>query len=87
MDLQYIRLGIISVLSFFIFIIYQGIHNLATHGMSKIFQQMKWWSFDVATIAGVFTMGLMAQSLIVPIVKNNANQSKNKRDIRIGNLY
>lgn len=67
-----ISLGIVSVVTFFIFIIFKGLSNMASKG-ADIFSEVKWFGSDITTIAGVFTMGLMVQSLIVPIMKNNAN--------------
>lgn len=42
---------------------------------------------DIRTLAGAFGMAFIAQSLIIPIVKNNANQDKNNRDIGFGFLW
>jgi sodium-coupled neutral amino acid transporter 9 len=83
--LKLVPLGIVSVVTFFFFIIYKGCANLASQGVG-VFSHMKWATLDVTTIAGVFTMGLMVQSLIVPIMKNNAKQEHNRRDIGLGNF-
>lgn len=49
-----------------------------------VFDEVKWFSWDLSTMAGTFAMGLLCQSMVVPIMKNNTIQSNNNRDIAFG---
>ena len=70
------------MVTFFFFIIYKGIYNWSKLG-NAIFTKITWITGDLTSIAGVFTLGFMIHSLIVPIIKRNAIQANNKRDISI----
>ncbi|CAD8199009.1 unnamed protein product [Paramecium pentaurelia] len=81
--LQLLPYGIISVFSFIIFTIYEGIYMLVTDHQGVV-DNLKWFSWDVSTMAGTFALALLIQSMVVPIMKNNMIQQNNNRDIAIG---
>ncbi|CAD8190473.1 unnamed protein product [Paramecium pentaurelia] len=81
--LQLLPYGIISVFSFILFTIYEGIYMLITDHQGVV-DNLKWFSWDVSTMAGTFALALLIQSMVVPIMKNNMIQQNNNRDIAIG---
>lgn len=74
--------GIISIILFIVYIIYKGVSNIS-HGNVTL-DSVKLFTPDFATLCGVFSLSFMCHNVLIPVIRNNHDETKNKRDIVLG---
>lgn len=74
--------GIVSIVLFIIYIFYKGVENIAQGNVNM--ENIKIITPDFATLCGVFSLSFMCHNVIIPVIRNNHDESKNQRDIVIG---
>ena len=69
------RLGIISIIVFILYMLVEGVINIAEGNVSLTGSapNLKLFTGDVATLAGVYALSFFIHSLIIPILKNNSD--------------
>lgn len=88
-------LGVYCVILIILFIVYTFISSLIntdfdfqyisnTEG-DKV-RHLQLFGPDISKLAGMLSLGFFSHSIILPILKNNAKQENNKRDLFIGYL-
>ena len=71
--------GVVSIGLFLIFIIYKGAENISKGNVNL--DNVKIITPDFATLCGVFSLSFMCHNVIIPVMRNNIQQTKNHRDI------
>ena len=74
--------GIISIFTFIIYIITKGSENMSNGNITS--DNIKILTPDFATLCGVFSLSFMCHNVIIPVIRNNHDESKNQRDIVLG---
>lgn len=74
--------GIISIFLFIIYIMTKGVENISAGNVNL--DNIKILTPDFATLCGVFSLSFMCHNVIIPVIRNNHDESKNQRDIILG---
>ncbi|EAR99507.1 transmembrane amino acid transporter protein (macronuclear) [Tetrahymena thermophila SB210] len=77
--LKITQFGMLSVIIVVLFCFIKGVENISTGDVSDI----PLFSSSVVTIIGVFFLSFQVHSLFLPIVKDNAIQKNNNRDLKV----
>ena len=78
------QFGIVSIVLFIIYILTKGITNISEGNVN--IDTVKIITPDFATLCGVFSLSFMCHNVIIPVIRNNHDQTKNNRDIILGYL-
>jgi amino acid permease len=81
--LKLLSYGAVSICTSVLFIMIKGFISLNSD-QELVAENLKYTSPNLVTLAGVFSLAFLGQSMIVPISKNNRVQVHNNRDTKIG---
>lgn len=78
--------GVICLYIYTLFIVYMAIDNIVNGSFEEKKGEILYVTNDIANLAGTFALSYMIHNAIIPIVKQNKNQEKNTRDVRLAFL-
>ena len=76
------QFGIVSIAAFIVYIVTKGSENISKGNVNL--DNIKIITPDFATLCGVFSLSFMCHNVIIPVIRNNHDETKNQRDIVLG---